>query len=479
MIKRLSFFTGVLAVVAVVYSLFVRYPKFFADDTSFDLDSIMKRGKIIALTDFNSTDYFIYKGEPMGFTYEMLNTFAAHLGLDLEIITENNPEKAHEILNSGKADIIAMGLPVNPLLEEVDFSVAIDATRKVLVKRRENHKPRGKAKYREQMREQLGLGKAAIYVPSGHMDYQSLISVASSLGDTISILDVPYEPEKLIRYVAEGVIDYTVCDENLALVNSTYYPEIDIETPIGPLNEIAWAVRHNSDSLLAELNDWITSYKQTSEFALLYAEYFRNSRSGIIIRSDYYAINTGKISGYDEIIRKYSVRSDWDWRLVASIICQESRFNPSVESGAGAYGLMQIMPSTAETLGINATASPDSNIIAGIRYLDFLHRIFDEKVSDEEERIKFILASYNAGPGHVLDAIKLAAKNGMDPQKWDGNVEVWLLKKSQKEHYTDSVVRNGYFRGIESVNFVAQVIDRYNHYRNVIPGEKLKKKVGK
>lgn len=475
MIKRLSFLTAVLAVVAVVYALFARYPKFFADESSFDLDSIMKRGKIIALTDFNSTDYFIYKGEPMGFTYEMLNAFAAHLGLDLEIVTENNPEKALEILQSGNADIIAMGLPVNSMFEKAVFTEAIDATRKVLVKRKDGRNLRNRAKYRDQMREQLGLGKAAIYVPSGHMDYQSLMSVASSLGDTISILDVPYEPEKLIRYVAEGIIDYTVCDENLALVNSTYYPEIDIETPVGPQNEIAWAVRNNTDSLLTELNNWISTYKQTGEFALLYAEYFRNSRSGIIIKSDYYAINTGKISGYDEMIRKYSARSDWDWRLIASIICQESRFNPSVESGAGAYGLMQIMPSTAESLGINATVSPDSNIIAGIRYLDFLHRIFDEKVSDEEERIKFILASYNAGPGHVLDAIKLAAKNGMDPQKWDGNVEFWLLKKSQKEHYTDSVVRNGYFKGVESVNFVAEVMDRYNHYRNVIPGEKLKK----
>ncbi len=472
MIKRVSFLVTVLVIVAVVYALFVKYQGFFSDNSSSDLSSIRKRGKLIALTDFNSTDYFIYKGEPMGFTYEMLELFARHIGVKLEIVTENNASKAVEMLKSGEADILANGMPANSGIEKVRFCEPIDETRRVLVRRGAGKNPEKGPKYRDQMREQLGLGKNTIYFQSGYIDYRSLMTVASSLGDTINILDVPYEPEKLVKYVAEGIIDYTVCDENLAMVNSTYYQGIDISTPVGPRQKISWAVRHDSDSLLMEINNWITSFKETAEFAFLYAEYFKNSRSGIIIRSDYYAINTGKISGYDDMIRKYSARTDWDWRLVASIICQESRFNPSVQSGRGAYGLMQIMPATAENMGIDITRSPDNNIIAGLKYLDRLDRIFGKKIPDEKERIKFILASYNAGPGHVLDAMKLAGKNGMDSIKWDGNVEVWLLKKSEKEHYTDSVVNHGYFKGVESVNFVAQVINRYNHYLNMIPEKK-------
>lgn len=460
---------AVLVVAAVVYSLFIKYPRLFPADPSFDLDSIEKRGRLIALTDFNSTDYFIYKGEPMGFTYEMLNLFAENIGLDIEIITENNPDRALEMLRSGKVDIIAAGMPVDPRLENIRFTDPVDETHKVLVKRKTGHKPEKGPKYREKMRERLGLGRNTIYVQSGYMDYSSLLDVASLLGDTINILDVPYDQESLVKYVAQGIIDYTVCDENLALVNSTYYPVIDVNTQAGPEQKIAWAVRHNSDSLLYRLNNWITEFKTTTEFAFLYAEYFRNSRSGIIIRSDYYAINTGKISGYDDLIRKYSSETAWDWRLIASLICQESRFKPNVQSGRGAYGLMQIMPETAETMGIDIVSSPDSNIIAGLRYLDHLYSIFDNKIPDENERIKFILASYNAGPGHVLDAMKLAQKNGVDPTKWEGHVELWLLRKSEKQHYTDSVVSHGYFRGVESVNFVAEVIDRYNHYRNVVP----------
>jgi membrane-bound lytic murein transglycosylase F len=205
---------------------------------------------------------------------------------------------------------------------------------------------------------------------------------------------------------------------------------------------------------------------------LLHAKYFRNSRSSFIVKSDYYALNTGRVSMYDDLIREFSSNINWDWRLLASLICQESQFKPDVTSVAGAYGLMQIMPVTGRNFGIDITASPKNNIKAGILFISWLNELFESKVPDPHERLFFILASYNAGPGHVLDAMRLAEKNGMDPQKWDGNVAVWLLKKSQPKYYNDSVVRNGYFRGKESVKFVSEVIDRFEHYKNIIPQEK-------
>jgi membrane-bound lytic murein transglycosylase F len=154
---------------------------------------------------------------------------------------------------------------------------------------------------------------------------------------------------------------------------------------------------------------------------------------------------------------------------VASIIYQESRFNPAVESISGAYGLMQIMPVTARKLGIDIKSSPESNIKAGIKYLNSLLAIFDRKVPDEKEKIHFVLAAYNAGPGHVLDAMKLAEKNGKDPKKWEGNVEMFLEKKSEPEYYNDPVVKNGYYKGIQSVKFVNQILNRYERYKNLAP----------
>jgi membrane-bound lytic murein transglycosylase F len=187
-----------------------------------------------------------------------------------------------------------------------------------------------------------------------------------------------------------------------------------------------------------------------------------------MVKSDYYAPSTGKISQWDDLIQTYSSGISWDWRLLASLIYQESRFDPNVRSWAGAYGLMQVMPVTGRSLGIDITASPSNNIKAGTIYLAQLHSIFDPRIKDENERIKFILASYNAGPGHILDAMRLADKHGMDPQVWD-DVAVWLKKKSDPRYFNDSVVKNGYFTGIESVNFVTDILERFERYKNFIP----------
>jgi membrane-bound lytic murein transglycosylase F len=307
-------------------------------------------------------------------------------------------------------------------------------------------------------------------VQEGSSHLERLRTLSAEIGDSIYIVSVPYESELLIKHVANSEIDYSVCDENVALVNATYYPDIDVSTPVSFAQSLAWGIRkNNSEALLKELNRWITVYKKTGSYALLHAKYFNNSRSSKIVRSDYYAPKTGKVSQYDDMIREYSARIKWDWRLLAALICQESHFKPDVRSLAGAYGLMQIMPVTGRNFGIDITSSPENNMKAGTQYINWLHSIFDPKITDETERLYFILAAYNAGPGHVLDAMKLAEKNGMDPQKWEGNVALWLLKKSEPRFYNDKVVKNGYFRGIESVNFVSEVLDRFEHYKNIIP----------
>jgi membrane-bound lytic murein transglycosylase F len=198
----------------------------------------------------------------------------------------------------------------------------------------------------------------------------------------------------------------------------------------------------------------------------LHYEILRSTAAGTI-GSQY--SDTAGLAPWNDLIRSAGAEIEWDWRLLASLICQESRFKPGVVSPAGAVGLMQVMPSTGRRLGIDVKASPVENIKAGTLYILKLEKIFAEKVTDSLERKKFILASYNAGPGHVLDAMKLARKHGMNPEKWEGSVEVWLQKKSDPHYFNDELVRNGYFKGTESVAFVKQVMERYYRYREIIP----------
>lgn len=168
------------------------------------------------------------------------------------------------------------------------------------------------------------------------------------------------------------------------------------------------------------------------------------------------------ISKYDNIFREEVVRLGWDWRMLASIVWNESRFNINAVSSQGARGLMQFMPRTAVRFGLvgDEVIDPQKSIAAGVEYLMFLERRFVD-IEDRNERIKFILAGYNAGPGHVRDAMALAKKYGTNPYEWNGSVELWFLKLQERKYYIDDVCKNGFFRGLHTVRYVENVFDFY------------------
>jgi len=438
-----------------------------------DLDAILADGKIKAVTNINQTSYFIYKGEPMGFHFELLKKFADHLDVELEIITSNDIDEALGYLQEGAADIVAIGLSISADRKEMmSFTEPLMQSSQVLVQRKPGDwkKMTADVMAKNLVRNQLDLAGKTVYVQRGSSYAQRLYSMERGSGMDIGVIEVPFDAEELARQVARGEIDYTVCDDYMANIIGSLYPDLDLSTPVSfPLN-IAWSIRkEGTDALMAELNSWIMGFKTTREYARLESKYFSGSRPANIVSSKYFATNTmGKVSPYDDLIRQCSDSLGWDWRLVAAIIYQESRFNPSVTSPRGAYGLMQVMPETGRHFGYDVTRSVENNIHAGISYLSMLDKLFSRWVTDPDERVKFILASYNAGHGHVIDAIKLAEKNGLDPGKWDGNVALFLERKSDPAFYGDSVVRNGRLKQGVAVNaYVSDIIERYEHYRNI------------
>ena len=157
-------------------------------------------------------------------------------------------------------------------------------------------------------------------------------------------------------------------------------------------------------------------------------------------------------------------RIGWDWRLLTAQIFRESKFSPSIVSWAGAVGLMQVLPGTANELGIKDLKNPEENILAGITHLQWLMDMWEEEVSDENLRLKHVLASYNVGHGHVFDAIRLAEKFGEDVNDWDV-ISKYLILKSEPEYFKDEVVRFGYCRGTEPVEYVKFILDTYENYK--------------
>lgn len=438
------------------------------------IEKVKKRGKLIAVMDFNSTNYFIYRGEPMGYQYELLQLLADHLGVKLEIKVENDIDENFRMLQEGECDIIAINLTVTKERSKIiDFTVPHSQTHQVLVQR----KPDNWQKLSEEeidanlIRNQLDLGGKVVYVQKGSSFEQRMKNLSDEIGDSIRLIEMPdKEVEELIELVANGEIDYTVADENVALVNQIYYPNLDVKTAVSFPQNLAWGLKKSDGLLKKEINSWLKEFKNSPQYTAIYNKYFKNPRSVNIVESDYYAINSGKVSRYDAYIKKYSKEINWDWRLLASLIYQESRFKPTVKSWAGAYGLMQLMPTTARRFGVSKNSSPERQIKGGVEFIKWLNKRFEKRgITDYDERIKFILASYNVGLGHILDARRLAEKDGKDPDIWENSVDQYILKKSNPKYYKDPLVKYGYCRGTETYNYVTQILDRYEHYKNIIP----------
>lgn len=226
----------------------------------------------------------------------------------------------------------------------------------------------------------------------------------------------------------------------------------------------AWAVRKESSMLAESLDTW---YSKGVAREVRKEETVRMQQRRLVrrrVRAPYISKKKGIISVYDDYFRLASKTTGWDWKLIAAQCYQESGFDPNAESWAGAKGLMQIMPSTAQHLGLPASAvfSPRENVAAAAKYIRELNHKFSD-IRDRGERIKFVLASYNGGVGHVRDAMALAGKYGHNMQSWK-NVRPFIIGLSQPKYYQDPVVKSGYMIGNETANYVDCVMDRWRAY---------------
>lgn len=224
-----------------------------------------------------------------------------------------------------------------------------------------------------------------------------------------------------------------------------------------------WAVQGGNKSLADTLNGWfkpklIAQVKQEESWLLSSASVRRHVYSPFLNRSK------GVISRYDHLFQRYSGTARMDWRLMAAQCYQESCFDPNAKSWAGACGLMQIMPGTAAHLGLPMSMihEPEANVAAAARYMAELQGHFSD-VGDPSQRMLFALASYNGGYFHIRDAMSLARKHGQNPHNW-GVIRDYILRLSQPAYYTDPVVKYGYMRGTETVNYVDRIRARWGEY---------------
>jgi len=434
-----------------------------------DVEDIKKRGKLIAHTSYGATNYFIYRGTFMGFEYDLLSQLAAEWGVKLEVRVTRDMDNIINMLNSGEGDIIAANITVTKeKTKEFDFTDHFLLNRQVLIQR--SRDPATNESF-VPVRNLIELIGREIHVRKGSPYHARLKNLSEEIGGEIKIVNVPGDvtTEELIEQVSEGKIRFTVADEPLAAINRLYYPNIDIETPISFPQRISWVVRKKSPGLKKAINSWIARIKSNGTLDAIYGKYYKNSR--IIearARDEFHPVFAGRISPYDDLLKKGGEQIKMDWRLLAAIMYQESRFEPNARSWAGACGLMQLMPSTAYMVGVRNIFNPKENIEGGIKHLNMLNETYKKEINDEKERIKFVLAAYNAGAGHVQDARRLAKKNFKSQDIWYNSVEIYIRKLANPDIFNSDIVEYGYCRGEEPYLYVRAILERYENYKKLV-----------
>ncbi|HYC55451.1 MAG TPA: transporter substrate-binding domain-containing protein [Candidatus Binatia bacterium] len=455
-----------------------------------DLAAIKESGELRMLAPTNASTYFLYKGEPLGFEYELLRKFAEENSLALRVEVVADPTTLLRRLDEGAGDVAAGRLVrTDELADRIAYSRPLYRSTPVLVQQEggientplpervkdviedEGGPERGEDGFEAPLRliqRPAQLDGERVDVPRDSEYKRTLIELEDTISGDIHVVEVQTGDEALIKRVAEGEITYTVSHDNIARLKEVYFTNLRIQPILGASYEVVWAMPRGSSQLTAAIDAWIAEKERSGFLAILYKKYFADRRAFTErVESEYLTSETGKLSPFDDLMRRFAPSIGWDWRLLASQAYQESRFDPKARSWAGAMGLLQLMPRTAKEVGIVDAFVPEENVVGAVKLLQSLQKRWKDRIRDEAERLKFILASYNVGPGHVDDAIRLTEKYGGDPQSWT-DVSYWLLEKSKSKIAADPVVKFGYCRGIEPVLYVEKVLERFAHYKQFV-----------
>jgi membrane-bound lytic murein transglycosylase F len=398
---------------------------------------------------FHAADYFVYRGVPIGFQYEMIKELEKVVGKIVNIKVETDANEIKKELFGNNYDIIVMDfIHCSFLLPLFELSLPHSYSYPVLV-----------------CGTNADTAGVKTILVSNDFSAKFFFIHHSPYSNYLIQRDNDNSTEELFEKVDNGAIPYLICDYNQAITLIPFYSNVKILDKAGPQFERRWLLNSNNVQLNEDINHWLIDFKKTPKYRSLLRKYF--SVESPLINASFAKKKKGDISHYDLLIKKYAQQYHFDWRFIASIIFQESKFISGLTGKGGSYGLMQLMPATMEHFGISEADDDEANIRAGVQYLNKIRKSFDD-IEDEEEKLSFVAASYNAGRGHIFDAQRLCAKSEEDYKKWE-DVSKYLLLKSRRDIVADSLVRSGYFPGSHTVKYVQQVMERYDAYKIVYP----------
>lgn len=439
---------------------------------------------LVVGTIYNPASFFILRGDTLGYDYERICAFARENSMKVKFHVATSMKELISFVENKKVHVAAYEIPITAEYKQhVIHCGAQNETYQVLVQ------PSSK----DTITNVTQLIGKDIYVIHGSNYEARLKNLDSELGGGIKIHAIDNDSlisEDLIDMVASGRLPFTVVNSDIAQINKTYNDSINISLKVGFPQRSSWAVSKQMKWLADTINDWAKNDNTIARAKQIRQRYFEmnkhhidsmkamsDSLSSIVESAEkgeaekdlktVYSRKQGDISAYDQLFKKYAPTAGVEWTLLAAIAYVESNFNPQAVSWAGATGLMQVMPRTASSYGFSEAdlRDPEKSVYVSSLVISKTNKFLQSYIPNSAERMRFTLASYNAGMGHITDAMKLAQKYNKNPKVWYSNVEEALLWKSHPEFYNDPVCNNGYCRGTETINYVRQVENAYRVFR--------------
>jgi len=431
-----------------------------------DFSELVDRGYLNAIVEHNSMSFFVHNGRLMGLQYDLLNYISKRWNLKINQIVVNDLSEALALVAFDTIDILTSEITILPNRYPcLEFSIPLYKTKMVLVLY-DSINPSSKIKNFSELNIE-SLQNKSIAVPSMSIFINYLNKLKDSLKINFSIRELSEEPESILDSVMNKKIYATVMDEKILIVNTPLLHNTSSYYLPYPSFDIGWAFSCYQPILRDSINQLLLYLKKKGILNFLLNKYqkpiYINQSNQLTAHSK----RTKKLTPYDKILKKYGKEYGIDWRLVTALIYNESKFNVNAISSKGAFGIIQIMPETAEMYGITAQSPIDEQIKVSFKILNNYKITLKQFFKNEKDLYKAMIASYNLGLGHILDAINLAIKYEGEIYNWE-QVSKWLLNKAQKKYYSDPIVRNGYCYGRLTVYFVNIVFDTYENYVQLI-----------
>lgn len=405
------------------------------------LENIRQRGKLIVLTTNAPTTYYFGRdNELTGPEYDMTQSFADSLQVQLEYKVYESTKAVIDALRLNEGDIAAAGLTINDNRKrEFDYGPVYQSTNEYLICHR-SHKS---------VTNKQALTGLEIVVAADSNYIESL----KNYPDATWVVDEDLHTSELLQQVADKKIACTVSDSILYHIERRYHTEIQQKYKLAKGSELAWMLNKNNDSLKKAISEWFDTYKDDYDLAYILEKYYGYVETFDYVDTHRFLKRTKtRLPQYKKYFIDAAVKNDIEPSLLAAQSYQESHWDRKAKSPTGVRGIMMLTQPVAKSLGVTNRLNAEDNIYAGAKFQAKMKKMIEQV--EEPDRTWLALAAYNVGRGHFRDAQSLARKLDKNPDRWSEMKEVLPLL-SQKKYYGD--LRYGYARGIEPVRYVTRI----------------------